>query len=46
MARFRLSPQAMHDILYRINDDRTVEIGRVLHDSVDLERHLPEVYAS
>ncbi len=33
-----------HFLLYRIADDRLVEIARVLHDSVDLERHLPEDY--
>jgi toxin ParE1/3/4 len=33
-----------HFILYRIEPDGTVEIGRVLHDSMDLARHLPVEY--
>jgi toxin ParE1/3/4 len=28
-----------HLILYRIGDDGTVEIGRVLHDAMELDRH-------
>jgi len=31
-----------HFLLYRTRDDDQVEIGRVLHDGVDLKRHLPE----
>ena len=33
-----------HFLLYRISGDGRVEIGRVLHDTVDLMRHLPEEY--
>jgi toxin ParE1/3/4 len=33
-----------HFLLYRSKDDGRVEIGRVLHDSVDLMRHLPDDY--
>lgn len=33
-----------HFLLYRITPEGDVEIGRVLHDSMDLERHLPEKY--
>ena len=33
-----------HFLLYRIRGDGRVEIGRVLHDSMDLDRHLPEDY--
>jgi toxin ParE1/3/4 len=33
-----------HLLLYRTRDDGRVEIGRVLHDSMDLSRHLPEGY--
>jgi toxin ParE1/3/4 len=33
-----------HLLLYRTNDDGRIEIGRVLHDSMDLARHLPEAY--
>jgi toxin ParE1/3/4 len=32
-----------HFLLYRVRDAR-VEIARVLHDGMDLERHLPEGY--
>jgi toxin ParE1/3/4 len=35
-----------HFILYRIQRDGSVEIGRVLHDSLDLARHLPEEFRS
>ncbi|HEV3116855.1 MAG TPA: type II toxin-antitoxin system RelE/ParE family toxin [Gemmataceae bacterium] len=33
-----------HLLLYRVAGAGVVEIGRVLHDSVDLEQHLPEEY--
>jgi toxin ParE1/3/4 len=33
-----------HFLLYRIRADGQVEIGRVLHDSMDLERHRPADY--
>ncbi len=33
-----------HFLLYRTRSDGRVEIGRVLHDSMDLERQLPEDY--
>lgn len=33
-----------HFLLYRVTDTGVVEIGRVLHDSMDLEQHLPEEY--
>jgi len=33
-----------HFLLYRTRPDGRVEIGRVLHDSMDLERHLPDNY--
>ena len=33
-----------HFLLYRTLLNGQVEIGRVLHDSVDLERHLPDEY--
>jgi toxin ParE1/3/4 len=36
--------QPRHFILYRLCPDGSVEIGRVLHDSMDLARHLPEEY--
>ncbi len=33
-----------HFLLYRVTSAGVVEIGRVLHDSMDLERHLPQEY--
>ena len=36
--------QPRHFLLYRLCDDGRVEIGRVLHDSLDLKRHLPDDY--
>jgi toxin ParE1/3/4 len=33
-----------HFLLYRLLNDGRVEIGRLLHDSVDLKRHLPDEY--
>ena len=35
-----------HFLLYRTFDDGGVEIGRVLHDSMNLSQHLPEEYRS
>ncbi len=35
-----------HFLLYRLAGDGCVEIGRVLHDSMDLARHLPPEYLS
>jgi toxin ParE1/3/4 len=33
-----------HFLLYRIRSDGRVEIGRVLHDTMELKRHLPDEY--
>lgn len=33
-----------HFLLYRVTEANVVEIGRVLHDSMDLQSHLPEEY--
>jgi len=33
-----------HLFLFRLNDNGAVEIVRVLHDSMDLPRHLPESF--
>jgi toxin ParE1/3/4 len=33
-----------HLLLYRVTESNSVEIGRVLHDSMDLHAHLPEEY--
>ena len=31
-----------HLLLYRVAGARTIEIGRILHDSMDLRRHVPD----
>lgn len=36
--------QPRHFLLYRAPEGGPVEIGRVLHDAMDLQRHLPEYY--
>ena len=33
-----------HFLLYRTCEDGKIEIGRVLHDSMDLRQHLPDEY--
>lgn len=33
-----------HFLLARLATDGALEIGRILHDSMDLERHLPDEY--
>jgi toxin ParE1/3/4 len=33
-----------HFLLYRLTETGTVEVGRVLHDSMDWEAHMPEEY--
>ncbi len=33
-----------HILLYRVTESNVVEIGRVLHDSIELQAHLPEEY--
>ncbi len=38
--------QPRHFLLYRVRGDRRVEIGRVLHDSMDLPAHLPPDFRS
>jgi toxin ParE1/3/4 len=35
-----------HFLLYRVTESNVVEIGRVLHDSMELQTHLPEEYRS
>jgi toxin ParE1/3/4 len=39
-----ISPR--HFLLYRRREDGVLEIGRVLHDALDLQRHLPSGYRS
>ena len=36
--------QPRHFLLYRIGGDGCIEIGRVLHDTMNLRRHLPDDY--
>ena len=36
--------QPRHLLLFRVSADGSLEIGRVLHDSMDLERNLPTAY--
>lgn len=36
--------QARQFLLYRVISDGKVEIGRVLHESMELSRHLPDDY--
>lgn len=33
-----------HFLLYRHLDERVIEVGRILHESRDLQRHLPAGY--
>jgi len=33
--------RARHLLMYRVAAKRTIEIARILHDSMDLQRHLP-----
>jgi toxin ParE1/3/4 len=35
-----------HFLLYRTRPDGIVEIGRVLHESMDIAKHLPDEYRS
>jgi toxin ParE1/3/4 len=35
-----------HFLLFRLNSDREIEIGRVLHDSMDLASNLPDGYSA
>ena len=37
----RQGRRARHFLLYRVVGDRFIDIGRLLHDSMDLKRHLP-----
>ena len=33
-----------HFLLFRVSSNREIEIGRVLHDSMDLASNLPDEY--
>jgi toxin ParE1/3/4 len=37
----RLGRRGRHFLVYRAVEGRTIEIGRILHDQMDLKRHLP-----
>jgi toxin ParE1/3/4 len=43
-ARIGRVKEPRHFLLFRRQEDGTIELGRVLHDSMDLARHLPEAY--
>ncbi len=36
--------QPRHFLLYRVTESNTLEIGRVLHDSMDCQANLPDEY--
>jgi toxin ParE1/3/4 len=38
----RAGRRARHFLLFRVVDGEIVEIGRLLHDAMELRRHLPE----
>ena len=38
----RARKPARHFFIYRVVADQSVDIGRLLHDAMDLYRHLPE----
>lgn len=40
----RAGRPARHWVLYRLLADDVIEIGRVLHESRDMDRHLPDEY--
>lgn len=37
----RRGKRATHFFLYRVHEDKFVDIGRLLHDAMELERNLP-----
>jgi toxin ParE1/3/4 len=42
----RRGKRARHLFLYRIKNSRFVDIARLLHDSMEIRRHLPPDFAS
>jgi toxin ParE1/3/4 len=42
----RPGKRARHFFLYRIAADNFIDIGRLLHDSMDLRRHLPDGFGA
>jgi toxin ParE1/3/4 len=37
----RLGRKGRHFVVFRLGGDRTIDVLRVLHDSMELPRHLP-----
>jgi toxin ParE1/3/4 len=42
----RRGKPARHIMLYRITGEHYVDVGRLLHDSMELNRHLPDGFES
>ena len=40
----RPGKRARHLFLYRMNTNRSIDVGRFLHDAMELSRHLPEEF--
>ncbi len=40
----RRGKRARHFLLFRVVDEQTVEVGRLLYDAMDISRHLPPEY--
>ena len=38
----RLGRKGRHFVIFRISDDQTIDVIRLLHDSMDLAKHLPD----
>jgi toxin ParE1/3/4 len=37
--------RARHFFLYRVNADQTIDVARLLHDAMDVDRHVPDDFA-
>jgi len=42
----RQGKRARHFLIYRIMPDKVVDVARLLHDSMDLRRHVPRAFRS
>lgn len=42
----RRGKRARHFLLYRVAADGHVDVGRLLHDAMELKRHLPEGFGA
>jgi toxin ParE1/3/4 len=40
----RRGKPARHFFVYRVNQDRSVDVARFLHDAMDVQRHLPDEF--